>query len=367
MKIPNESKQPEQNIKKKIKVLIIDDSAIVREILSKGLSMDPEIEVVGTAQDVYVARDKIVFLKPDVLTLDIEMPRMDGLEFLKRLMPQYPLPVIIVSSLSKPGASVTLHALENGAIDFVLKPSLKISTGLGEMMEELREKIKIASLIDVSGWKKKTYKLKTTAADPAPKVLHTTTDKIIAIGASTGGVVAITNLLSNFPVDMPGTVIVQHMPPVFTRLFAEKLNNTIKMEVTEAKNGDRVVLGRVLVAPGGNQFSIIRSGGFYYVRCREDEKVNGHSPSVDVLFNSVAKCAGQNAIGVILTGMGKDGARGLLNMKNAGARTFGQDESSSVVYGMPKAALELGGVEMKVHIDGMAEKIVGVVNEMSAN
>jgi two-component system chemotaxis response regulator CheB len=354
---------------KKIKVLVIDDSAIVRDILSRGLAMDPRLEVVGKAPDVFVARDKIVYLKPDVLTLDIEMPKMDGIDFLKRLMPQYPLPVVIVSSLSKPGADVTLEALEYGAVDYVLKPSLKISSGLGQMMDELREKIHIASRVDVSGWKEKKGGAGSMGAGPAGSCtpVHQTTDKIIAIGASTGGVTAIITLVSGFPVDIPGTVIVQHMPPVFTGLFAERLNNTTRVEVAEAKNGDRVLRGKVLVAPGGFHTKIIKSGGEYRVRCFEGERVNRQCPSVEVLFESVAKSAGANAVGVLLTGMGKDGAEGLLAMKEAGARTFCQDEASSVVFGMPKVAWEMGAGEKLVHINAMASHIVEAVNKMSQN
>jgi two-component system chemotaxis response regulator CheB len=260
---------------KKIKVLIIDDSALARDLLKKGLASDPRIEVVGTAPDVYVARDKIVRLKPDVLSLDIEMPGMDGIEFLKRLMPQYPLPVVVVSALAAPGAKATLDALEYGAVDFILKPSSRIGGKLSEMIEELKTKIRMASEVDVSQWKRDTL----APAQKLPStVLAGTTDKVIAIGASTGGTVALRKMIHEFPPNMPGTVVVQHMPPVFTRLFAEKLNETAGIEVKEAETGDRILTGRILIAPGGRHLEVRRSGGAYLVKCRDGSKVNGHCP-----------------------------------------------------------------------------------------
>jgi len=348
---------------RKIRVLIIDDSALVRDILEKGLSADPDIEVVGKAPDVYIARDKIVFKKPDVLTLDVEMPKMDGVEFLKKLMPQYPIAVVMVSSMTSSTSKITLDALEAGAIDFVLKPSNKVGSGLNEMMKELIEKIKIASKVDVSKWKKQEYsqiinKTKTS------NVLEGSTDKVIAIGASTGGTVALTKIINEFPQDIPGTVIVQHMPPVFTKMFADKLNETAKVEVKEAQNGDRIITGRVLIAPGGLHMEVIRSGGYYIVQCKEGEKVNGHCPSVDVLFDSVAKNVGVNSIGVILTGMGRDGAFGMLNMRNNGARTIAQDEQSSVVFGMPLEAYKCGGAEKLVNLSDINQSIIRLIKEI---
>lgn len=346
----------------KIKVLIVDDSALVREILDKGLSRDPEIEVVGKAPNVYIARDKIVYRKPDVLTLDIEMPGMDGVEFLKRLMPQYPLPVVMVSALAEEGARVTLDALEHGAVDYVLKPSVKVSSNLTAMLDQLREKIKQAAKVDVSKWR-------SLAAAPPKRqprkshVLEGTTDKVIAIGASTGGTVALTRIIQEFPADIPGTVIVQHMPPVFTKLFAEKLNAQSQVTVKEASDGDRVLTGQVLVAPGGFHLTVQRSGGIYRVRCQEGEKVNGHTPSVDVLFESVASHVGSNAVGIILTGMGKDGAEGMLKMRNQGARTLAQDEASSVVFGMPKVAYDIGGAERLVSLDNMTSSLLNILTE----
>ncbi len=333
---------------KKIRVLVVDDSALVRDILDKGLSADPEIEVVGRAMDVYMARDKIVFLKPDVITLDVEMPKMDGVEFLKRLMPQYPLPVVMVSSMTREGSRVTLDALAAGAVDFVLKPGVNIGTGLKEMIHELTEKVKIAAFADVSKWKGEP--IVESPGRQYQKVLEGGTDKVIGIGASTGGTIALTKIINAFPTNIPGTVVVQHMPPVFTKLFAESLNKSSRVEVAEAVDGDRIITGRVLIAPGGFQCEIKRSGGQYKVHCYEAEKVNGHIPSVDVLFYSIADHVGANAIGVILTGMGRDGADGMLAMRKAGARTIAQDEASSIVFGMPKEAFKNGAAEKQVNL-----------------
>lgn len=358
----------ENIIKKKIKVLIIDDSALAREIISKGLSQDQDIEVVGTAMDVYVARDKIIFKKPDVLTLDIEMPKMDGVEFLKRLMPQYPIPVVIVSSICSQGAKATLEALEYGAVDYILKPGRKSGKGLNEMMKELIEKIKIASQVDVSIWKnviahhiphEDIYHKKISK-----KIAAQTTDKIIAMGASTGGTVAITRIIENFSIDMPGTVVVQHMPPGFTTMFANKLNEISKVNVKEAEDGDEIKRGMVLIAPGDFQMRVIRSGDHYFVKCMKEGKVNGCCPSVDVLFDSVAENVGPDAIGVILTGMGRDGANALLKMRKSGARTIAQDKKTSIVFGMPKEAYACGGAERLVNLNDIPEVIIRLLEEM---
>jgi len=339
-----------------VRVLVVDDSALVRQVLSRGLAQDPGIEVVGTASDPYVARDRIVELNPDVLTLDVEMPRMDGVEFLRRLMPQRPLPVLMVSALTEDGAQTTFEALEAGAVDFVTKPAADVQRGLTGMLAELREKVKAVAGADVSRWRG------SGAPRPAAprRALAVTTDKVVAIGASTGGTQAVKALLAAVPADMPGTVVVQHMPPGFTRLFAQSLDQACAMEVREARDGDRVLPGLVLVAPGDRHLSVARSGGVYLVRREESEKVNGHRPSVDALFESVAREAGANAAGVILTGIGGDGARGLLAMRRAGARTFGQDEASSVVYGMPKTARELGAVEVQGPPETLGEKLVAL-------
>lgn len=352
---------------KNIKVLIIDDSALVREILENGLSEVRGIEVVGTAPDPFVARDKIMNLLPDVLTLDIEMPRMDGVEFLRRLMPQYPLPVIIVSALSKKGAEITLAALDAGAIDYITKPSTNIKTGLYEMIDELAEKIKMAASVDVSGWKE-TVK----SSVPKPKLkqrydLYESTDKVIAIGASTGGTIAIRQIISNLPLGLPGIVIVQHMPPGFTYQFAKGLNLVTDYDVVEARSGDWVLPGKILIAPGGFQMTVKRAGGVYFVECKPGDKVNGHCPSVEVLFQSVAEYVGANAVGIMLTGMGGDGSDGMLAMRNAGGRTFAQDEATSVVFGMPKEAYVKGGAECLVPLQDMPLRLIGILTNMKNN
>lgn len=347
----------------RVRVLVIDDSAVVREILSNGLASDPGIEVVGVAGDVFRARELILSKSPDVLTLDVEMPRMDGLVFLKKLMPQYPLPVVMVSSLTGPGASATLEALQYGAVDVVAKPSSHVREGLTAMVEDLREKVKAASLVDVSRWRNERW------GEAIPRVqvgaLSQSTDKVVAIGASTGGTVALRSILTALPADMAGTVVVQHMPPGFTRMFAERLNEECRVQVKEAEDGDRVLQGRVLVAPGGLQTRIVRSGGSYLVRVTDEERVNGHAPAVDVLFASVAQSAGANALGVVLTGMGRDGAQGLLSMRRAGARTLSQDEASSLIYGMPMEAWALGGSEKQVSLDLIPAELLSVLKRMN--
>ena len=348
----------------KIKVLVVDDSALVREILSRGLAKDPRIEVVGTASDPYMARDKIIQLKPDVLTLDVEMPRMDGVEFLRRLMPQYPLPVVMVSALTRKGAATTLAALEAGAVEVVAKPGVDISRGLNAMLGELREKVRIAASVNVSAWKKNQR----TALKPVKIDSHSlaeSTDKVIAIGASTGGTQAIRRIVQSFPATMPGVVVVQHMPAGFTRHFAESLDSVSRMEVREAKTGDRIMPGRVLIAPGGLHMKVKRSGGIYQVECQKGENVNGHCPSVEVLFQSVAKYAGANAIGIMLTGMGGDGAEGMLAMRRAGARTLAQDEATSVVFGMPKVAYQLGAAENLVPLSDIPHRIMKLLSVKS--
>lgn len=334
----------------RIKVLIVDDSALVRNVLANGLSRDPQIQVVGKAADPYQARDLIVQRRPDVLTLDVEMPRMDGLEFLKKLMPQYPIPVIMVSALTKRGAEVTLDALASGAVDFVTKPAMNVANGLELLMKELREKVKMAARVDVSSWKKKRFTASQTVRKPMSS-LSESTDKVIAIGASTGGTEALKVVISQFPANMPGVVVVQHMPPGFTKMFSDRLNTLCAMDVKEAETGDRIMTGRVLIAPGGKHMSVVRSGGVYQVKCHDGELVCGQKPSVDVLFRSVAKWVGSNAVGVMLTGMGSDGADGMVEMRKAGARTLAQDEQTSVVFGMPKEAYERGGAERLVPLD----------------
>jgi len=335
-----------------IRVLIVDDSATARAVLREILESDPDIEVVATASDAYVARDKIVELKPDVVCLDVEMPRMDGITFLKRLMHYMPVPVIMVSSLTQNGARTTLEALDSGAVDFVGKPHSHIYDGVETMREELLSKIKIASRVRVRQRALETIQQANMTS------LAETTNKILAIGASTGGTEALKDVLMGLPRNAPGTIIVQHMPSNFTGPFAERLNGLCAMEVREAKNGDSITPGVALIAPGDYHMVVRRSGARYYVEIGSGEKVSGHRPSVDVLFNSVAKIAGANAIGVILTGMGGDGARGLLAMRKAGSRTIGQDEASCVVYGMPKVAYDLGAVERQLPLQGVAKGIL---------
>lgn len=344
-----------------IRVLVVDDSALVRNILETGLNSDPGIEVVATASDPYMARDRIISLRPDVLTLDVEMPRMDGVEFLRKLMPQYPLPVVMVSSLTERGKQITLEAMDAGAVDFVTKPKANIADGLKQMMTQLRTKIKIASTANVSHWKNKPIKLgggrvlKYTA-------LSESTDKVIAIGASTGGTEAIKEVLCSLPRSTPGVVIVQHMPAGFTQLFSERLNSCCQMEVREAKDGDRILTGRVLIAPGGMHLRVVRSGGFYNVEVRKGELCCGHCPSVEVMMQSVAQSVGSNAVGVMLTGMGRDGADGMKAMRDAGARCLAQDEESSVVFGMPKEAYATGGAQELVPLKNIAARVLELLS-----
>ena len=355
-------------IKKRIKVLIIDDSALVRNILKKGLEKDPGLEIIGTAPDVFIGRDMIVKHRPDVLTLDIEMPRMDGVAFLRKLMPQFPIPVVVVSSLTQKGKQVTLDALDAGAVDYVPKPSTNVAKGLDNMMNELKTKIKIASNANVSHWKNKRPQLRETPKTIAGgKALAESTDKVIAIGASTGGTEAIKSVIMNLPVNTPGIVIVQHMPKIFTKTFADRLNEVSLMQVKEAEEDDRIMNGRVLIAPGDYHLKVVRSGGRYIAKLIEGEKVNGHRPSVDILFNSVAEQAGKNAFGVILTGMGADGARGLKAMKKAGAKTFGQDEKTCIVYGMPKVAKAMGGVDKELPLDNISNELINLIKSQKEN
>ncbi len=347
---------------KKIRVLVVDDSAMVRQILAQCLSADPEIEVVATASNPYVARDKILQYKPDVLTLDVEMPRMNGVEFLRRLMPQNPLPVLMVSSLTERGKQITVEALEAGALDFVTKPSSDVQRGLHVMLKELRTKLKIAAQANVSKWRNSNFRPRRTSHS-VPKALAESTDKVIAIGASTGGTEAIRYILSELPADTPGIVIVQHMPPGFTKMFAARLNQQSAMVVKEAETGDPVLQGRALIAPGDLHMRVTRSEGTYYVKCKQGEKVCGHRPSVEVLFNSVAISAGKNAVGIILTGMGHDGASGMVAMRKAGAPTIAQNEETSVVFGMPRVAYEKGGIDQLVPIQTISAELLSALSQ----
>lgn len=339
-----------------IRVLVVDDSILFREMLVQGISQDPVIEVVGTAQDAFTARDKIMKLEPDVMTLDIEMPRMGGVEFLRTIMAEHPLPAVVVSSAN----SAIFDALDAGAVDFVAKPDASQGGSLQVFIQQMVTKIKIASTAKVGHFKRNGI--------PASAKPGRNAGQVIAIGASTGGTEAILEVLRDLPRDLPGIVIVQHMPPVFTRMYAERLNNICQLEVAEAHNGDAVLPGKALLAPGGFQMRLQKNGkGGYTVRIAEGEKVNGHAPSVDVLFDSVADMAGGQALGVILTGMGGDGAKGLLRMRQKGAFTIGQDEKSCVVYGMPMVAYNLGAVAKQMPLSSIADELLRVFQQPPAD
>jgi two-component system, chemotaxis family, protein-glutamate methylesterase/glutaminase len=341
----------------KVKVLVVDDSAVVRQILTREFSKDKDIEVVGTAPDPYVARDKIVQLKPDVVTLDVEMPRMDGVTFLRKLMKHHPIPVIIVSSLTAAGSELAMEALQYGAVDVMCKPGTAYS--VGDMSEILIQKIKAAAMVDMRKRAEMIKERDASSKEPPKRLAMTkTTNKIIAIGASTGGTEAIKDVLVSFPAGAPGTVIVQHMPEYFTKSFAERLNSTCEINVKEAENGDRVIPGRALLAPGNKHMVLKRSGAQYLVELKDGPLVFHQRPAVEVLFNSVAQYAGANAVGMILTGMGKDGAKGLLAMKEAGAYTIVQDEASSVVWGMPGEAFKLGAATIVLPLKKIAAEAI---------
>ncbi|GMW01761.1 MAG: chemotaxis response regulator protein-glutamate methylesterase [Candidatus Hydrogenedentota bacterium] len=337
------------------RVLIVDDSALVRSILSKEFAKDPEIEIVGQAPDPYVARDMIVNLKPDVITLDIEMPRMDGITFLRKLMRYYPIPAIVVSSLTPRGGELAMEAFEAGAVDVMCKPGSALS--IEEIAADLRERLKTVAKVHMQA----------RALAPKNSSHHTalamtrTTNKVVAIGASTGGTQALEDVLSAMPKNGPGIVIVQHMPEYFTRAFADRLNGLCSIHVKEAESGDIVSPGKALIAPGNYHMLLSRSGAQYLVDIRSGPLVSRHRPSVNVLFKSVARYAGRNAIGILMTGMGNDGAEGLKMMKESGAFTIAQDESSCVVFGMPKEAIALGAADHVCPLRSIPEKIMELV------
>ncbi len=336
-----------------IRTLIVDDSAVVRQIFERVLSHDKEIEVIGTAPDPFVARDLIVERKPDVVTLDIEMPRMDGLTFLRKLMRYYPLPVLVISSLTPKGSQLATDALRSGAVDVLCKPGAAYT--VGDMAEDLVAKVKSASLVDL---KRSTRAVELAeGAQPLPAIARTT-HSVIAIGASTGGTVALEAILRVMPPNAPGIIVTQHMPQYVTQSFARRLDDHSRIEVREAQDGDSVVSGVALIAPGNRHLLLRRSGARYLVQVKDGPLVNHHRPSVDVMFRSVAQAAGRSAVGAILTGMGGDGARGLLEMREAGARTVAQDEASCVVFGMPKVAIELGAAEQVVPLDRIAHCVL---------
>lgn len=351
----------------KIRALIVDDSAMVRQLMSEILSSDPGIEVVGTAQDPYVAREKIKTLHPDVLTLDVEMPKMDGVTFLKNLMRLRPMPVIMVSSLTQAGADITLEALDVGAVDYVSKPTMGVQEGLKEYSDTIIEKVKIAAKAKVRPYDPKNAKpiasadpkFSADAVLPSAKARHLeTTDKFIAIGASTGGTEAIKEVLVALPAHTPAIVIAQHIPEMFSATFADRMNKLSAMTVCEAQDGQQILPGHVYIAPGSHHLMVKRSGARYYCELNDGPKVNRHKPSVDVLFRSVAQHMGPNAQGLILTGMGDDGAKGLKEMRDAGAETIAQDEQSSVVWGMPGEAVKQDAVDKVLSLTKIAPYLV---------
>lgn len=351
---------------KQIKVLVVDDSVVFRQMVSQAVDSAPDMTVVAMAADPFQARDMILRFEPDVMTLDVEMPKMSGIEFLRKLMPQYPLPTVMLSSLN----SAVFDALAAGAVDFVNKPQNMRPDELNRWVEEeLLQKIRAAVVAKVGGRKPaanvgRPVAVRAQAALPSSANGREYKGKILAIGASTGGTEAIYNVVKDLHNDIPGTVMVQHMPPGFTKMYAERLHTQCEVSVKEAEDGDLVERGKILLAPGDKQMRLVKTGGVYRVEVKDGEKVSGHRPSVDVLFDSVAKVAGSNALGVILTGMGADGAKGLLAMHKSGARTLGQDEKTCVVYGMPKVAFDIGAVEKQVPLERMAGMIYSVLNSM---
>jgi two-component system chemotaxis response regulator CheB len=354
-----------------IKVLIVDDSALVRKLLTELINAQSDMTVVGVAADPYIARERIRVLNPDVLTLDVEMPRMDGLSFLEKLMRLRPMPVVMVSSLTERSSDITLRALELGAVDYVTKPRIDISRGLQENGLEIAEKIRIAAGARIGNRARRpptaatpAIEKKLTADAVLPQVNGhiATTEKVVIIGASTGGTEAIKDVLIAMPADAPGMLITQHMPAAFTSAFARRLDGVCRITVKEARDGDRVLPGHAYIAPGDRHLLLARSGANYITHIADGPPVSRHRPSVDVLFRSAANCAGKNVIGVILTGMGDDGANGMLEMKQTGAFTIAQDEESCVVFGMPKEAIARGGVDEVLPLNGIPSRIMGYLS-----
>jgi len=350
---------------KKIKVLVVDDSAVVRQVMREILESDPAIEVLDTAGDPFIAAEKIKKELPDVITLDVEMPRMDGITFLKKLMTQHPIPVVMCSSLTEIGAETTLRALEYGAVDIITKPKMGIQQFIEESRIRICDSVKAAAQANVVNLKlqhkmQPTAKLTADAVMPRPtgNAMLRTTEKIVAVGASTGGTEALRVFLEMMPQDAPGIVIVQHMPENFTKAFATRLNTLCDIEVKEAEDNDTILRGRALIAPGNKHLLIKRSGARYYVEVKEGPLVSRHRPSVDVLFRSAAQFSGANTVGVIMTGMGDDGARGMLEMKEAGAYNIAQDEKSCVVFGMPNEAIKIGAVDKILPLDSIAGAVL---------
>jgi two-component system chemotaxis response regulator CheB len=350
-----------------IKVLIVDDSALVRALLSELISSQPDMTVVGTAPDPFIARERIKLLDPDVLTLDVEMPRMDGLVFLEKLMRLHPMPVVMVSSLTEKSSDITLRALELGAFDYVTKPKIDISKGLHDSCHEIVDKIRGAASAKMKNLVRRPAKLNVEKKNSADVVLPSlnahilTTEKLVIIGASTGGTEALKDVLTAMPADSPGILITQHMPAAFTSAFASRLDRLCRISVKEARDGDRVLPGHAYIAPGDRHLLLARSGANYITRIADAPPVSRHRPSVDVLFRSAANSAGKNCIGVILTGMGDDGANGMLEMKQAGAHTIAQDEASCVVFGMPKEAIARGGVDEITPLSDIPRRIINAL------
>jgi len=354
----------------KIKVMIVDDSALVRQVVTQAISKDPSIEVIGTAQDPVYALAKMQANWPDVLVLDIEMPRMDGLTFLKKIMAEHPTPVIICSSLAERGAQVTMEALAVGAVNIITKPKIDLKAFLEDSANDILSAVKAAARTNIGALRRLTStpsptpsraRISADAMLPSSHFgakMYGTTDKLVAIGTSTGGTQALEAVLTRLPAVCTGIVIVQHMPEKFTAMFAARLDSLCQLEIREGKDGDRVRPGLALIAPGGRHMMIKRSGAQYYVEVKDGPLVNRHKPSVDVLFRSVAQVAGKNALGIIMTGMGDDGARGLKEMSESGATTIAEDESTCVVFGMPKEAIKLGGADKIVPLDKIPQEII---------
>ena len=345
------------------RVLIVDDSALMRMLLTKILNSSPDLEVIGAVADPFAAREAIKKLNPDVLTLDVEMPRMDGLTFLEKLMRGHPMPVVMISSLTDRGAETTLRALSLGAVDYVSKPKLDVASGTVDQSEMIIGKVKAAAAAKVGASRRP---VNAAPAAPLPGCSISATHKVVAIGASTGGTEAIKSLLEPLPADFPGIVMVQHMPEAFTMPFAKRLDAICRIRVRQANDGDRILPGHALLAPGGHQMEVVRRGMEYIVHVYRGERVNRHQPSVDVLFSSCAQQLGKNVLGVILTGMGDDGARGMLEMKNANSFNIAQDKETSIVFGMPQEAIKAGAVHQVLPLDKIPAALLQRLNSLAA-
>ncbi len=350
----------------KIKVLIIDDSALIRSLLTEIINSQPDMEVVGAAPDPIIAREMIKQLNPDVLTLDVEMPKMDGLDFLEKLMRLRPMPVVMVSTLTERGSEITMRALELGAIDFVTKPKMSISEGMREYTEIITDKVRAASQAKIATLQRQAPQQKDAASPTQLRNPLISSEKLLIIGASTGGTEAIKSFLMQMPSDCPGILITQHMPAGFTKSFANRLDSLCQISVKEAAGGERVLPGHAYIAPGDKHLLLAKSGANYVTQLSDSPPVNRHKPSVDVLFESAAEYAGKNVIGVILTGMGKDGAVGMAQMRNAGAYNFAQNEESCVVYGMPKEAVAHGGVDEVAHLKDLPQLVLNHLTQSGA-